>query len=71
MENQVFESANLFEVTKQSFVTVGGITKNCIRLLSKNTKKDKGHDIVFGDCRGIIYSITYLNEEQKIMKLKI
>ena len=51
MENQVFESANLFEVTKQSFVAVGGITKNCIRLLSKNTKKDKGHDIVFGDCR--------------------
>ena len=67
MENQVFESANLFEVTKQSFVTVGGITKNCIRLLSKNTKKDKGHDIVFGDCRGIIYSITYLNEEPKII----
>ena len=65
MENQVFESANLFEVSKQSFVTVGGITKNCLRLLPKNQKKNIS-DIVFGDCRGIIYSITYLSDEPKI-----
>jgi len=66
MENQVFESANLFEVSKQSFVTVGGITKNCLRLLPKNQKKNNIHDIVFGDCRGIIYSITYASDEPKI-----
>ena len=66
MENQVFESANLFEVSKQSFVTVGGITKNCLRLLPRNQKKNIIHDIVFGDCRGIIYSITYASDEPKI-----
>ena len=67
MENQVFESSNLFDVSKQSFVTVGGISKNCIRLLQKNKKKNNTDDIVFGDCRGIIYSITYLLEEPKIL----
>lgn len=39
MENQVFESSNLFEVSKQSFVTVGGISKNCIRLFPRNQKR--------------------------------
>ena len=67
MENQVFESSNLFDVSKQSFVTVGGISKNCIRLLQNNKKKNNTDDIVFGDCRGIIYSITYLLEEPKIL----
>ena len=67
MENQVFESSNLFDVAKQSFVTVGGISKNCIQLLPRNSKKNPQHDIVFGDCRGIIYSITYLYDEPKIL----
>ena len=67
MENQVFESSNLFDVSKQSFVTVGGISKNCIQLLDRNTKKNPQQDIVFGDCRGIIYSITYLFDEPKIL----
>lgn len=39
MENQVFESANLFEVSKQSFVTVGGISRNCMRLINRIEKK--------------------------------
>ena len=67
MENQVFESANLFEVSKQSFVTVGGISRNCMRLINRSEKKNPSHDIVFGDCRGIIYSITYLSDEPKII----
>jgi hypothetical protein len=45
MENQVFESSNLFEVSKQSFVTVGGISKNCIRLFPRNQKKVTSQDI--------------------------
>ena len=67
MENQVFESSNLFEVSKQSFVTVGGISKNCIRLFPRNQKKVTSQDIFFGDCRGIIYSITYESDEPKIL----
>ena len=68
MENQVFESSNLFEVSKQSFVTVGGISKNCLRLIQRNQKKNNNiQDIIFGDCRGIIYSITYLSDEPKII----
>ena len=67
MENQVFESSNLFDVAKQSFVTVGGISKSCISLLPRTTKKNSAEDIIFGDCRGIIYSITYLSDEPKIL----
>ena len=67
MENQVFESANLFEVSKQSFVTVGGISRNCMRLINRIEKKNPSHDIVFGDCRGVIYSITYISDEPKII----
>ena len=65
MENQVFESGNLFEVSKQSFVTVGGISKNCIRLIPSVSKKGC-QDIIIGDCRGIVYCITYLYEEPRI-----
>ena len=64
MENQVFESANLFEASKQSFLTVGGISKNCIKLLP--VEKDK-YDIVIGDSRGIIYSTDYQVDEPKII----
>ena len=64
MENQVFESANLFEVSKQSFLTVGGISKNCLKLLPP--EKDK-NDILIGDCRGIVYSTTYKDDEPKIV----
>lgn len=64
MENQVFESANLFEASKQSFVTVGGISKNCLKLIS--VEKDK-QDIVMGDARGIIYSTNYQVDEPKII----
>ena len=64
MENQVFESANLFEASKQSFLTVGGITKNCLQLLPPEKEKQ---DIVIGDCRGIIYSTNYQTDEPKII----
>ena len=64
MDNQVFESGNLFEVAKQSFVTVGGIPKNSIRLFPSSKKGCQ--DIFIGDCRGILYCITYLNDEPKI-----
>ena len=64
MENQVFESANLFEASKQSFLTVGGISKNCLRLLPM----EKGRqDIVIGDARGIVYSTNYQVDEPKII----
>ena len=63
MENQVFESANLFEVSKQSFLTVGGISKNCLKLLPPQDK----NDILIGDCRGIVYSTTYQSDEPKII----
>ena len=66
MDNQVFESGNLFDVSKQSFVTVGGISKNSIRLFPNFSKKGC-QDIFIGDCRGIIYCITYQNDEPKIM----
>ena len=64
MENQVFESANLFEASKQSFLTVGGISKNCIKLLPVEKEKC---DIVIGDSRGIIYSTDYQIDEPKII----
>lgn len=64
MENQVFESANLFETSKQSFVTVGGISKNCLRLLPPVKGKQ---DIVIGDARGIVYSTNYQTDEPKII----
>ena len=64
MENQVFESANLFEASKQSFLTVGGITKNCIKLLPVEKEKQ---DIVIGDSRGMIYSTSYQVDEPKII----
>ena len=64
MENQVFESANLFETAKQSFVTVGGISKNCLKLLAVEKEKQ---DIVIGDARGIIYSTNYVVDEPKII----
>ena len=64
MENQVFESANLFEASKQSFLTVGGISKNCLRLLPMQKEKQ---DIILGDSRGIIYSTNYQVDEPKII----
>ena len=64
MENQVFESANLFEASKQSFLTVGGISKNCLKLLPLDSGKQ---DIVIGDSRGIVYSTTYQGDEPKII----
>ena len=64
MDNQVFESANLFDVSKQSFLTVGGISKNCLKLLNADKEKN---DILIGDCRGIVYSTTYSGDEPKIV----
>ena len=64
MENQVFESANLFEASKQSFLTVGGISKNCLKLLPLDRDKQ---DIVIGDSRGIVYSTSYQGDEPKII----
>ena len=64
MDNQVFESGNLFDVSKQSFVTVGGIPKNSIRLFPSS--KNGRQDIFIGDCRGILYCITYQNDEPRI-----
>ena len=64
MENQVFESANLFETSKQSFLTVGGISKNCLKLLPPEKGKQ---DIVIGDARGIIYITNYQVDEPKII----
>ena len=64
MENQVFESSNLFEASKQSFITVGGISKYCLKLLPG----EKGRqDIVIGDSRGILYSTNYQVDEPKIV----
>ena len=63
MENQVFESANLFEASKQSFLTVGGISKHCLQLIPHEKGKQ---DIVIGDARGIIYATTYQIDEPKI-----
>ena len=64
MENQVFESANLFEASKQSFLTVGGISKHCLKLIPHEKGKQ---DIVIGDARGIIYSTNYQIDEPKII----
>ena len=64
MENQVFESANLFEASKQSFLTVGGISKYCLKLLPIEKEKQ---DIVIGDSRGIVYSTNYQVDEPKII----
>ena len=64
MENQVFESANLFEASKQSFLTVGGISKHCLKLLPM--EKDK-QNIVIGDARGIVYITHYQVDEPKIL----
>ena len=64
MENQVFESANLFEASKQSFLTVGGISKHCLKLLPIEKEKQ---DIVIGDARGIIYTTNYQVDEPKII----
>ena len=60
-----FESDNLFDAPKQSFLTVGGITKNCIRCL---TKVKKGQQkIVIGDTRGIIYITDYVDDAPRIL----
>ena len=50
---------------KAIFRNSGGISRNCMRLINRIEKKNPSHDIVFGDCRGIIYSITYLSDEPK------
>ena len=64
MEDHVFESDNLFEVSKQSFVTIGGITKNCLKLIPPDTEKQ---NLFIGDARGIIYSIIYEIDQPKIL----
>ena len=62
----VFESDNLFDAPKQSFLTVGGITKNCIYCLSPKKKKGQ-QKIVIGDTRGIIYITSYEDDVPKIL----
>ena len=62
----VFESDNLFDAPKQSFLTVGGITQKCISCLNP-LKKNGQQNIVIGDTRGIIYVASYEDEEPKIL----
>ena len=62
----VFESDNLFDAPKQSFLTVGGITKKCIYCLTSKKQKDS-QKIVIGDTRGIIYITNYEDDAPKIL----
>ena len=60
-----FGEENLFQLTKTSFLTVGGITNECIKLLP--AKSMTPQLLVIGDARGVIYITKYNKTEPEIL----
>jgi hypothetical protein len=60
-----FGEENLFQLTKTSFLTVGGITNECVKLLP--AKSMTPQLLVIGDARGVIYITKYNKTEPEIL----
>ena len=60
----VFGEENLFQLSKTSFLTVGGITNYCLKFLSNKMNPQL---LVIGDSRGVIYVTKYNKTEPEIL----
>ena len=60
----VFGEENLFQLSKTSFLTVGGITDYCLKFLSNKMNPQL---LVIGDSRGVIYVTKYNKTEPEIL----
>ena len=59
-----FGEENLFQLSKTSFLTVGGITNECVKLLPSKMSPQL---LVIGDARGVIYISKYNKTEPEIL----
>ena len=59
-----FGEENLFQLSKTSFLTVGGITSECVKLLPSKMPPQL---LVIGDARGVIYISKYNKTEPEIL----
>ena len=59
-----FGEENLFQLSKTSFLTVGGITNECVKLLPSKMPPQL---LVIGDARGVIYISKYNKTEPEIL----
>ena len=64
--DDLFQSENQFKLNKTSYLTVGGIMKNCIKLIPP-TKPNLNQLSILGDTRGVIYITQYKISEPEIL----
>jgi len=65
MEADLFGLDDRFQFVKNSYVTVGSILKNCIKLLGY-PKTGLSQPLFIGDSRGILYVTEYKKQEPDI-----
>ena len=64
--DDLFQSENQFKLNKTSYLTVGGIMKNCIKLIPP-IKPNLNQLSILGDTRGVIYITQYKVSEPEIL----
>lgn len=64
--DDLFETENQFKLTKTSFLTVGGLQRQCIKFLP-NLKNNYAQSVIIGDARGVIYITQYKKTEPEIL----
>jgi Bardet-Biedl syndrome 7 protein len=65
MEGELFAVEDRFQFIKNSYVTVGSILKNCIKLLT-SPKTGMTQPLFIGDSRGILYVTEYKKQEPEV-----
>ena len=63
--DDLLETENQFPLSKTSYLTVGGISRQCVKFLPKSKSK-LSTSIVIGDTRGVIYITHYKKTEPEI-----
>lgn len=66
MMNAFTESDNQFKLEKTSYLTVGGVVRNCLQFLPAQ-KTSPMQTLVLGDSRGVIYLTQYKKTEPEIL----
>ena len=62
----LFETETQFKLSKNSYLTVGGIRRQCVQFLSSQ-KGTPAQSLVIGDARGVIYITQYKKSEPEIL----
>jgi hypothetical protein len=65
MEGDLFGCEDQLKFVKNSYLTVGSISKNCIKLLAPN-KANQSQPLFIGDTRGILYVTEYKKGEPDV-----